>query len=271
MRNIIWLLVITMIIGLISPSVSNAESFIKLKGLGWDSAISGKIRADNDQATGSTIDLKDNLGITESSIVPEVEGKIGFLGTSRWIISCSTASYDGEKIIANNLVFSGKTFLASETLKTQLDVSMVSAMYEFAPLPEGVMAAVTSTEPEMGLLLGLKYFHTEAQITSNSTGSVVKETFGLPIPVIGLRVQGRIAENMQLESAGTWMKIRSSTTDVTLSWSDLYAELKFSFVPRMPFGVGYKLNKLSIEADIGQSFSSRFEFEGWYLMASLEL
>ncbi|MBI5778808.1 MAG: hypothetical protein HZA49_05075 [Planctomycetes bacterium] len=271
MRNIIWLLAVTMIIGLICPSVSDAESFIKLKGLGWDSTLNGKIRADKDLMTGSSIDFKDTLGIKDSVIVPEVEGKIGFLGTSRWIISGSTASYEGEKVISNNLSFAGKTFLASETLKTQLDVSMISAMYEFAPIPEGVTAAVTSTEPEMGLLLGLKYFHTEAQITSDSTGAVKKETFGLPIPVVGLRVQGRIAENIQLESAGTWMKIRSSTTDITMSWSDLYGELKFSFVPKMPFGFGYKLNKLGIDADIGQPFFSRFEFKGWYLMASLEL
>ena len=269
MRNIIWLLVITMIIGLICPSVSDAESFIKLKGLGWDSTISGKIRADEGFMTGSSIDLKDTLGITESTVIPEIEGKIGFLGTSRFIISYSPASYEGRKTIAKNLSFSGKTFSASESLKTQLDISMTSVLYEFAPLPEGVIQPLTSSEPEMGLLLGLKYLHTEAQITSNSTGSVVNETFGLPIPVVGLRIQGRLAENMQLESAGTWMSLK--TKDADLYWSDLYGELKVSIVPKIPFGFGYKLTKLSVESDIGQSFASRFWFKGWYLMASIEL
>ena len=150
-----------------------------------------------------------------------------------------------------------------------MDITMTSVLYEFAPLPEGVIQPLTSSEPEMGLLLGLKYFHTEAQITSNSTGSVVNETFGLPIPVIGLRIQGRLAENMQLESAGTWMSLK--TKDADLYWSDLYGELKLSIVPKIPFGFGYKLTKLSVKSDIGQSFISRFGFKGWYLTASIEL
>lgn len=269
MRNMIWMLAVVIIIVSVYPCESNAESFIKVRGLGWDSTISGKIRADEGVMTGSNIDLKDTLGITESTVVPEIEGKIGFLGTSRFIIAYSPASYEGKKTITKNLSFSGKTFSASETLKTQLDVTMSSVIYEFAPLPEGVTAAVTSTEPEMGLLLGLKYFHIDAQITSNSTGSVVNETFGLPIPVIGLRIQGRIAENMQLESAGTWMSLK--TKDTNLYWSDLYSELKLSIVPKIPFGFGYKLTRLSVESDIGQSFISRFGFKGWYLMVSIEL
>ena len=269
MRNIIWLLVAVMIISAAYPGESNAESFIKVRGLGWDSFISGKIRADKGLITGSSIDLKDNLGIVDSSVVPELEGKVGFLGTSRFIISYSPASYEGRKTISKNLVFSGKTFLASEDLKTQLDFDLVSVIYEFAPLPEGVIQPLTSSEPEMGLLLGLKYFHTEAQITSNSTGSVVNETFGLPIPVIGLRIQGRLAENMQLESAGTWMSLK--TKDADLYWSDLYGELKLSVVPKIPFGIGYKLTRLTVKSDMGQSFLSRFGFKGWYLMASIEL
>jgi hypothetical protein len=145
---------------------------------------------------------------------------------------------------------------------------MLSIIYEFAPLPEGVIQPLTSSEPEMGLLLGLKYFHTATQITSQ-TGLTAKESFGLPIPVIGLRIQGRLAENMQLESAGTWMSIK--TKDADLYWSDLYGELKLNIVPKIPFGFGYKLTKLSVESDIGQRFASRFWFKGWYLMASIEL
>ena len=255
MRNIIWLLVAVMIISAAYPGESNAESFIKVRGLGWDSFISGKIRADKGLITGSSIDLKDNLGIVDSSVVPELEGKVGFLGTSRFIISYSPASYEGRKTISKNLVFSGKTFLASEDLKTQLDFDVVSVIYEFAPLPEGVAQPLTSAEPEMGLLLGVKYFHTQAQITSNSTGSVQHETFGLPIPVVGLRIQGRLAENIQLESAGTWMRLKTSATDVDLYWSDLYGELKLNIVPKIPFGLGYKLTRLSVESDINHGFT----------------
>ena len=269
MRNMIGLLAAVIIISMGYPCESNAESFIKVRGLGWDSTIKGNIRADEGAMTGSSIDLKDTLGITKSIVVPEIECKIGFLGTSRFIISYSPASYDGKKTITKNLSFSGKTFSASETIKTQMDITMTSVLYEFAPLPEGVIQPLTSSEPEMGLLLGLKYFHTEAQITSNSTGSVVNETFGLPIPVIGLRIQGRLAENMQLESAGTWMSLK--TKDADLYWSDLYGELKLSIVPKIPFGFGYKLTKLSVKSDIGQSFISRFGFKGWYLTASIEL
>ncbi|HLD35381.1 MAG TPA: hypothetical protein VJC37_01560 [Planctomycetota bacterium] len=252
------------------PGAGNAESFIKVRGLGWDSAISGKIRADEGLLAGSSIDLNDTLGITDSTVVPEIEGKIGFLGTSRFIIAYSPASYEGRKRSYQQLNFGGKTFVGGgEMLDTQLDISVASVLYEFAPLPEGVAQPVTSGEPEMGVLLGLKYFHTEAQITSNSTGLVANKTFGLPIPVVGLRIQGRLAENMQLESAGTWMSLK--TKDADLYWSDLYGELKLSVVPKIPFGIGYKLTRLTVKSDMGQSFLSRFGFKGWYLMASIEL
>lgn len=270
MRNIAWFVVAVMIILMAYPGASSAESFVKVRGLGWDSAISGNIRADEGLLTGSNIDLKNTLGITDSTVVPEIEGKIGFLGTSRFIIAYSPASYEGRKRSYQKLDFSGKTFVGGgEMLSTQLDVSMTSVLYEFAPLPEGVVQPLTSTEPEMGLLLGLKYFHTAAKITSNSTGMVVNESVGLPIPVIGLRIQGRLAENMQLESAGTWMSLK--TKDADLYWSDLYGELKLSLVPKIPFGLGYKMTKFSVESDIGQRFDSRIWFKGWYLTASIEL
>lgn len=267
MRNMIWLLTVIITIFGVYPGQSQAESFIKARGLVWESNIEGSIRVDKGNLAGSSLDLKDTLGMTDSVIVPEVEGKIGFLGTNRYIVSLSSASYEGKKTITKNIRFAGKEFLSSETLRTQLDTSLFSFLYEFAPLPEGVTPSVTSSEPEMGVLLGFKYFHTETQITSNQTGSMSKN-FGLPVPVIGIRVQGRLAEDMQLETAGTWMSLKTDAAD--LYWSDIYGEVKFSAVPKIPFGLGYKINRFNVESNIGPSFTSRLGFKGWYAMASIE-
>src|SRR3989339_847154 len=108
MRNMLWLLAIVIIISMAYPGAGNAESFIKVRGLGWDSAISGKIRADEGLLAGSSIDLNDTLGITDSTVVPEIEGKIGFLGTSRFIIAYSPASYEGRKRSYQQLNFGGR-------------------------------------------------------------------------------------------------------------------------------------------------------------------
>lgn len=269
MRNIAWIFAAVFIVFFSYSGQVRAESFIKVRGLGWDSSLNGTIQADKSGLAGTSISLKKDLGITDSVIVPEFEGKVGFLGADRWIISYIPGSYEGRKTITKNMSFAGTTFLASETIKTQFDTSLASVLYEFAPLPEGVVPSMTSTEPEMGLLLGLKYFHMEAKITSGSTVKESSETFGLPIPVIGLRVQGRVADNVQLESAGTWMSLKLK--DAVLYWSDLYGELKFTVVPKISFGLGYKLNRLSVDSDIGPGFFSRFGFRGWFLTASIEL
>jgi hypothetical protein len=269
MKNIIRGFVAIIIVSLAYSGSSQAESFVKVRGLGWDSAIKGTVQVDRASMAGSSINLRRDLGMTDSVIVPEIEGKIGFLGADRWIVAYSQGSYDGRKTIGKNISFAGKTFLASETINTRFDISLASLMYEYAPLPEGVLPSATSTEPEMGLLLGVKYFHLASKITSSSSVTEASDTFGFPIPVIGLRVQGRVADNVQLESAGTWMSIKGNNG--SLYWSDLYGELKFSFAPKIPFGLGYKLNRLSAESDSGPDFSSRAGFRGWYLMASIEL
>jgi hypothetical protein len=177
------------------------------------------------------------------------------------------ASYEGKKV-ANNISFAGKTFPGGQHLKTKLDILIGSVLYESLSLQETPASAVAPIEPDLGLLLGIKYFYIDGKITSSDTGVTANETFGLPIPVVGLRLQESLSDKVQAELNYTFMNIK--TSNYHISWSDFYPELKLNFVKNLPFGVGYKLTKVNLEADAGsQGFLSRFGFNGLYLFGSL--
>ncbi|MDI6787061.1 MAG: hypothetical protein QME51_01665 [Planctomycetota bacterium] len=271
MKNSIWILIIALIISSLNSTEGNAETFIRLKGLGWDSSITGKIQMNEGTSAGTYIDLKDTLGITDSSIVPEIEGKANLLGLSRYIISYTSASYEGKKMITKKLSFAGKTFETSETIKTQLDITMTSFLTEFVSPTEEVTSTIVPAIPEIGLLLGIKYLHINGKMTSNNTGAVAEDSFGFPFPVVGLRVQGVLSEsgNLILESSATYMKLKSF--DVGVKWSDISTEIRYNIIPRLHFGGGYKITKFGIESKRGQYIFTRLGFEGLYAVVSLEL
>jgi len=266
MKKIIGLSVSIIIVWLIYPIASNAETGLRVKGLLWDSKIDGKIKSDKGSLTGTEIDLKDTLGVTRSSTVPEFEGKFNFLGMSRLIISYMPASYEGTKNIAQDVSFAGKTFAVSERLKTNLDISIGSVLYESLSL-ENPASGMAPVEPDLGLLLGIKYFHVDGKVTSSTTAMTVNKTLGAPIPVIGLRIQEALLEKAQIELTYTFMNIK--TSGINVSWSDLYTELKLNLVQNLPFGVGYKLTKVNFQNDNDPEFLSRFKFDGLYAIASL--
>jgi hypothetical protein len=244
---------------------SKAEMFVRIKAISWDSSIDGKIKLDEGSLTGSTIDLQNTLGLTKSTTTPELEGRISFPGMSKLLLSYSTSSYEGSKTLTQNISFSGKTFSVSEQVRTNLDVTTGSVFYETNLLPD----IVTPGENEMGFLLGLKYYYFNAQITSSSTPKKVDKPFGAPIPLIGLRSESTIYEKTQMEISCNFMSIK--TSDISLSSSDFYSELKFNFIPRLPFGFGYKISKVKMEYKNNPKSLTRFEFDGWYIIASLQL
>ncbi|MFH0888862.1 MAG: hypothetical protein V1871_06605 [Planctomycetota bacterium] len=267
MRKTIGLSVFIILVWLIYPVTSNAETALRVKGLLWDSTIDGKIKADNGSLTGTQIDLKDMLGITKSSSVPEFEAKFNFLGTSRLIVSYMPASYEGTKTINQNISIAGKTFIVSERLKTNLDIAIGSVLYESLSFQETPAGAGAPDEPDLGLLLGVKYFYIDGQITSDNTAITAEKSLGAPIPVIGLRLQETLLEKAQIELTYTIMKIK--TSGINVSWSDLYAELKLNLVKQLTFGVGYKLTKVNLKNGNDPEFLSRFNFGGLYALASL--
>lgn len=267
MKRIIGLPVFIIIVWLIYPITSNAETALRIKGLLWDSKIDGKIKADNGSLTGTEIDLKDMLGVTKSSTVSEFEAKFNFLEMSRLIISYMPASYEGTKIINQNVSFAGKTFIGSPRLKTNLDISIGSVLFESLSFQETPAGAAASDEPDLGLLLGVKYFYIDGQVTSSQLAMTAEKTLGAPIPVIGLRLQETLLEKAQIELTYTLMNIK--TSGINVSWSDLYAELKLNLVQQLTFGVGYKLTKLNFKNGNDPEFLSRFKFDGLYALASL--
>ncbi|MFH1230921.1 MAG: hypothetical protein V1709_05430 [Planctomycetota bacterium] len=266
MRKMIELSVFIIIVWLIYPIASNAETGLRIKGLLWDSKIDGKIKVDNGNLTGTTIELKNTLGMKSSSVV-EFEGKFNFLGMSRLIISYMPASYEGIKTIAPGISFAGKTFPVTDRLKTTLDISIGSVLYESLSLQETQSGAAAPDEPDLGLLLGIKYFYIDGKITSSNTAMTAEKTLGAPIPVIGLRLQEAFLEKAQLELTYTFMSMK--TSGINVSWSDLYVELKINLVQNLPFGVGYKLTKLNFKNANAPEFLSILKLDGLYALASL--
>lgn len=250
------------------PPDGEAGNFLRVKGIYWDGRLDGDITASTKLVTGNELDLHHTLDLEKGTYIPEVELKINIPIGGKIIGSYWQAKYEGKETITQDISFAGKTFSASEYVQTDLSLAMGTLLYEITFVPEFITRAFPSiAEAEAGLLLGVKYLHTEAELRSSIT-SDISETFGVPIPVIGLFLQVGFLEKVKVEVGAVGFGATSG--DITARFTDLYVDVKIDLIKQVPLGLGYKSTGFNVKDESGETFKVNLEMKGLYLFATLE-
>lgn len=249
------------------PNTAKAEDFIKIKGLYWNSRLSGKIKADTKTAIGSSINLRKDLDLEKYVKVPEVEFKFKVLGSGKIIVSYWSATYKGDNRFAQPITYKGIIYDINEYVKTELSLKMTTLLYEWTFVPESLSRAFPSlAEAECGLLFGVKYIEAESSLTSATQG-VTKEDFGFPIPTVGLFFQVDIVKKVRLELSATG--VSASTSEFKARFLDAYSEIKVDLVKGIPLGLGYKLTDFDLKTNNHNDFTAEFRLEGPYIFVTV--
>lgn len=247
-------------------SLAQAEDFLRVKGIYWDSRLDGDIAASTELVPGTELDLSSTLDLDESTYIPEIELKINVPMMGKIIGSYWQAKYEGEKTLTQDIDFAGTTFTTSEDVQTDLNLTMVSLLYEMTFAPEFITRAFPSiAEAEAGLLLGLKYLQAQVELSSAATESIDEE-FGAPIPVVGIFLRLGILKQVELEVSAVGFS--ADISDISVKFTDLYAEAKINLIKGVPLGLGYKSTGFNVKD--GDTFEVNLGMEGLYFFTTLE-
>ncbi|MFA5793529.1 MAG: hypothetical protein WC980_00465 [Candidatus Brocadiia bacterium] len=269
MKKVIAGLVLAVVI--LVPSMAQAE-FIKVKGLGWDDQLTGNIQLSDSVLAGTKLDLKNDLGIKSSAIVGELEFKVKPPIFKTIVVSYGTGSFSGRRIIGRDVNFGGKTFTASDTIKTSMDATVGSLMVQWEFAPASLLSAFPSLNSgEFGLLLGANYLGFDTKVSSGTTGVNTSEKANIPIPVIGGFMEVGFMERFKFAMTATLFNLKSAKigpNQVSASYANLSFDVKMNVYKNIPIGLGYRSTSLNADLKGGSTFSTDLAMKGFYLVTS---
>lgn len=238
------------------------EGSVGARARWWRAELSGDLRADGDNFPGTTIDVDSELGLDDRVDVPEIQAWLEFPFIGRIVAGYWWADLDGDQVLTRTITFDDFTFTASERVKSELELDVFYAHYQFLfpSLPVG-----PEGELQLGVMAGIRVIKAEASIDS-SLGSVQDSG------VVGLPVVGAVGS---LELMG-WLRAEAEILGLTFSYSDVettYLEASLEVTGRAGpafAGVGYKFVSADVAVDTGDDeFTADLILKGFYFTAGV--
>lgn len=227
-----------------------------VEGRSWFMDFEGKIGVDAPGLTGTKIDADDDLEMDTSKNIAEVEAWIEFL-SNRINFSVMDIRSKGEKRITQQINYKGKTFQVSDTVSSEIDLSIIDATFE-RPIPfVGEWGPVS-----VNLLLGAKYIDFSGELKSAALGTI-EESDKAPIPEIGASIRIDLGD---LEAYAGAKGLSVNTTDVDGKMIDARASVGYTLWNLVTLHGGYRHLSIDIEADDSEL---DLKFAGPYLGASI--
>jgi len=152
-----------------------------VRGMFWDSTISGDIQTVTDGVPGTILDLQSDLGMKDEN----VSNGEAFLkaGNFTFRVAYTPLKYTGSSVLSAPIVFDGIQFPPGTTVSSKLETKMVDGdvQWDFINPDLGVASM------NLGVFLRLKYVDGSAEISSNNPVLSISATqdFRLPIPEVG--------------------------------------------------------------------------------------
>jgi hypothetical protein len=221
---------------LLFPAMPVGAFEIGARALYWFPALAADIRVDSDGRTGTTLNLKDKLGVGDESF-PTFEV---FAGGGRHHLSFryTPLEYSGTTTLTAPVTFDGKIFIGNVDSELKLRMLDLEYNYDFIDM-ENILAGFS-----FSVIGRIKYIEGEAKMNAPNTGITAAYKGRAPIPMVGLGTHiGLLARILEL---------RANVTGVTYSGNYLYeamADLSLTPFPFLDIHAGYKVIRLKIDQD----------------------
>jgi len=215
----------------------------------WFPSFEADMRVDEGGSKGTQVDLKDDLGV-DNEYYPSVE-IYGGLGRHHLSLMYTLLDYSGLATLKDNVRFNGKDYAGGTTVATDLEAYMLDLEYQVDIIDmENILAGFS-----LGAIGKVKYLDGEATMNSTTAG-YTKETFSLPIPMIGVGAHIGLLANI--------LEARAKVTGMGYSGNTFYealADISWTPFPFLDFHGGYKYIKIDVDEDdvyMNSSFSGPY-------------
>ena len=215
----------------------------------WIPAFKGDLRVDNNGVTGTDINLKDDLGISNDNI-PGVEAYFG-IGNHEITLAYSQVNLSGAKNIDKKIVFNGDTYTAHTDVESELKTSMIDFEYQYKLLNfKNILAGLS-----FGIIAKVKYFDGDVRIHSSEYDT--QKDIHVPIPMIGVGAKIGLLANI--------LEARAKVTGMGYSGSFFYdamADISVTPFPFLNIHGGYRA--MSVKIDNVSDVYAKMDFYGPY-------
>ncbi|MGA2781525.1 MAG: hypothetical protein ABSF13_06335 [Smithella sp.] len=220
----------------------------------WIPTFTGDLRVDNNGATGTPINIKDDLGISSDNI-PGVEAYFG-IGNHEITFTYSRINLSGAKNIEKKIVFNGDPYQVNAYVESELTTNMIDLEYQYKLLNfKNILAGLS-----IGIIAKVKYLDSEVRIHSSSPGSVydTQKDIGVPIPMIGVGAKIGLLANI-LEARAKFVGMGYSDN----FFYDGLADISFTPFPFLNIHGGYRA--MSVKIDNISDVYAKMDFYGPYV------
>lgn len=234
MKRIYYALTFFLALTLI-PLTSSAFE-IGARGYYWFPSLDGKLKVDEANIIGTTIDFENDLAIKDEDY-PSVEAFVG-VGRHHLDLGYTKIDYSGSNVLTRDIVFNGKTYSIGDLVSSSIEYKMIDFHYQYDFIDlENVLAGFS-----LGGVLQVKYL--DGEVSLKTTGLDEKEDFTLPIPMVGLNLHiGIIADILEARVRGTIMTYSGN------SMYELMGDISWTPFPFIGIHGGYKTFVIDVEEE----------------------
>lgn len=253
MRRFLILLPALLLFSLPSPAQALPGFGAGVRGTYWFPDLSAAAQTTTAGIPETKFDLKDDLGVGDEDF-PSGEAFLRF-GRIHLRAGYTQIGYDGTNTLTKQIEFNGQIFPVSETVISSLDVMMVDGEVQVDILRPDLVAASFY----LGLIGKVKYI--DADLELSSTLLTEKESFQLPIPMVGLAAGAGFLNDL--------LRFDARVTGMAYSGNHLYEADAFASIVPFPFfriQGGYRHIDLKADED---DLLAEFELSGPYVGAQL--
>lgn len=209
---------------------------IGARALYWFPSMQADVRADQAGSPGTTLDVKDQLGLSNESF-PSFEA-FGEMGKHHLSLAYTPLKYDGTTTVTTPITFNGVTYSTGVRVDTTLKLRMLDLEYQYKLLDmENILAGFS-----LSLLGQIKYIDGETKLFSPATGVSSDYNIRVPIPMIGVGAHIGLLAGM-LEARA---KLAGAGFESNYLVEGM-AELSATPIPFVAINAGYKYIKLKID------------------------
>lgn len=235
MKRLLWTVLCALAL-LLFWSMPIGAFEIGARALYWFPTMKADMKADANGQTGTTLDLKDNLGVGTESF-PTFEA-FGGLGKHRISLAYTPIKYSGSTKLTAPVTFNGQTFGAGTDVNTDLKLRMLDLEYQYKLLDlENILAGFS-----LFAIGQIKYIDGEARMEAPATATAADFKVRAPIPMVGLGAHIGLLAGL--------LEARAKVAGVAYSSNYLYealADLSLTPLPFVDIHAGYKIIRLKID------------------------
>lgn len=220
-------------------------------------------RVDSDDGDGTDINFEDDLGLDSSTTILRLGGHWWLSRRNRLDFSVFSFSREGNRQIAETIDFGDTTFNINTVVTSTQDIDIMKAAYTFAP--------IVKDRSFLGITAGLYVAQSQLGLSEPTLGKAESEDVTAPLPVIGVR--GDYAITDQLTFRGALEVFGIDTGDVSGHLNDLYLGMDYGFGDRFAVGLAYNDVSMDIGVDKGNGrFSGALDwgYDGWLLYFNVD-